>query len=264
MSPSTKIFRLSRAGWLYRFNELQGMLEWRRMLRHAKLWTIERPQDDLGWFALGIAYERTGRHGDQSASMYWFDLEPKIRSQDCPAANSAELIGAYKQAVRINPEFLGAWIRLGTAYAGTDQIANAMEAFQRSLLIDSTNVTALWGIGNCYLVTGQIRKAITAWDLMRSIETCFYRGDWNEYDGIAVESKESAAEICEHAQRSQPDNPGACCELCVAYWLCGRRDDMLKAYHRLRALEPTLADDFIARFVLPQEWRGHSGYRAYA
>ena len=68
---------------------------------------------------------------------------------------TAKAIEAYKQALRINPEYAGAWYNLGIDYYDANQTAKAIEAFQQALRINSDDAASLYNLGIAYHVLGQ-------------------------------------------------------------------------------------------------------------
>ena len=75
--------------------ELTKAKDWNGLLAHGQRWTQAEPENFVAYFALGHAYGGLERHD--------------------------EAIAAYREALRINPEYIGAWYNLGNAYARLDR-----------------------------------------------------------------------------------------------------------------------------------------------
>ena len=54
-----------------------------------------------------------------------------------------EAINCYKQALKIDPRNLSAWIKIGELYSHTNNIDEAMTIFHKVLELDPTNRIAL-------------------------------------------------------------------------------------------------------------------------
>jgi len=72
--------------WSERAIALRQMEEWKRLLDWCREWTKSEPQNAEAWNSLGVAYGKINRKDDA--------------------------IEAYRQALRINPDHLAAWINL--------------------------------------------------------------------------------------------------------------------------------------------------------
>ena len=57
---------------------------------------------------------------------------------------------AYKQAIRIDPDFLVAHISLGGVYVKLDRLDEAIEAFKQAIRIDPDLAVAHYGLGIAY------------------------------------------------------------------------------------------------------------------
>ncbi|PIV43517.1 MAG: hypothetical protein COS27_04730 [Nitrospirae bacterium CG02_land_8_20_14_3_00_41_53] len=124
-----------------------------------------------------------------------------------------EAIEAYKQAVRVNPDFTYAHAyahnRLGIAYSKSGMYREAMEAFKQAIRIEPDYAEAYNNLGKTYVELGMYREAI---------------------------------EACKQAIRIKPGFAMAHYGLGLTYLLIDNRGLALEQYKILKSLDPKLAD----------------------
>ncbi len=75
-----------------------------------------------------------------------------------------EAVTAAREALRLNPRSLRAYMQLGAAYSALDQMDRAVETYQRTLTIAPEFVWARYRLGLVYLQSGQRSLAVAAFN----------------------------------------------------------------------------------------------------
>lgn len=96
----------------------------------------------------------TSRRPDEAEQHYALGRAHKARN-DLPAAESA-----YRQALRLRPDFVNAWISLGILLRSTGRSAEAETCQREALRLEPENFQAALGLGNSLL--SQLRSAEAA------------------------------------------------------------------------------------------------------
>ncbi len=103
--------------------------------------------------------ETQARHTLQYAPRNWvarYDLATSLLNQRRPS----EAIPYLRLTVQDRPDRVEAWDNLGVALAQTGQLAEAVAAWQRILVLDGNNTQAHTNMGNLFLSTGQAGTAL--------------------------------------------------------------------------------------------------------
>ena len=79
-------------------------------------------------------------------------------------------IEACKQAINIDPDSAAAYMNLGFAYTNLGLHKNAIEACKQAIHIDPTNVNALYGLGVCYLLIGDKNSALNVYKILKELD----------------------------------------------------------------------------------------------
>ncbi|MBM4129177.1 MAG: tetratricopeptide repeat protein, partial [Nitrospira sp.] len=122
----------------------------------------------------------------------------------------AEAIDAYRQAIKMRPDYMEAYINLGIMYYRLGRYHEAIEAYQQALKRDPLSPSILNKLGTIYLILGEY--AITT-DAFRN------------------------------ALSSNPQNPETHYHLGIAYFLDGNKDAALEEYILLHRLDQRLAEN---------------------
>ncbi len=199
--------------WLNKAAELEKRKDWPAMIEHCHRWTKANSSSYMAWFGLGYAYDESGR--------------------------SVKAIGAYHQALRINPEYAEAWSNLGIAYYKSGQPAKAIEAYQQALRINPEYSGAWNNLGNAYDKSGQPPKAIEAYQQALRIDP-EYSGAWNNLCAayIDVSQTTKAIEACRQALRIDPKYAAAWDNLGNAYDKSGQFAMAIDAYQQALRINP--------------------------
>jgi len=113
------------------------------------------PDDLLAHNGLGEAYEALGGrkpfpNEDTARKNFW---------KEC----SENAVEAFKQVIRINPDYAKAHLELGNTYMNLGRNTEAIEAHRQAIRISPDYVDAHLGVGNAYYNLGRLTDAIEAY-----------------------------------------------------------------------------------------------------
>ena len=75
------------------------------------------------------------------------------------AGNTAEAIGAYEEAIRLDPDFAAAHNNLGAHYYFTHRLEDAERVLRRAIQLDPAYMEAYSNLGVVYLARGNLEEA---------------------------------------------------------------------------------------------------------
>jgi tetratricopeptide (TPR) repeat protein len=84
--------------------------------------------------------------------------------------DSDESIRLFRQAIEIDPKFVGSYIQLGYMLMGAGEVEPAIENFKKALEIDASYSLTNNNLGYCYLITLRVPDAIKCYEL--SLKLC--------------------------------------------------------------------------------------------
>jgi len=116
----------------------------------------------------------------------------------------SEAVEYYQKAIRLESDFLEAFINLGVAYYQLGKYSKAIDAYEKALYLDPHSSSLYNKLGSAYIIHGRFTNAL--------------------------ESFKKATEI-------EPENPVSHYNLGIAYYLNGERDAAFKQYAILKALD---------------------------
>lgn len=106
------------------------------MLAHCRRWTQAEPNNEWAWFSLGVAYRNLERY--------------------------REAIEAYREALRLKPDFATAWNNLGFAYQKMGRSREEIEAYQEALRLKPDFAGAWYNLAGAYARSGNRSAALEA------------------------------------------------------------------------------------------------------
>ncbi|MBM4299996.1 MAG: serine protease [Deltaproteobacteria bacterium] len=207
----------SKEGWEDRGRALEKAQDWPGMLAHFRRWTKAEPGNELAWFSLALAYSEMGRY--------------------------REAIEAYREALRLKPDFADAWNNLGVSYEKMGRYREAFEAFREALRLKPDYASAWNNLGNAYGNLGRHREAFEAFRealRLKPDDASAWNNLGNAYGNLG--RYREAIEAYREALRLKPDYASAWCNLAIAYALSGNRSAALEAVKELRRYDPQKAD----------------------
>ena len=101
-----------------------------------------RRSSDL--YNLGVAYGKLGR---------WQDA-----------------VEAYKQAIRIKPDFAEAHCNLGVAYGELGRSQDAIESYKQAIRIKPDYAEAHYNLGVTYFMTGDKGSALEEYEILKTLD----------------------------------------------------------------------------------------------
>jgi tetratricopeptide (TPR) repeat protein len=210
--------------WWKRAVALIEMKDWNGLLDWSLKWTAKNSKSALAWFSLGAACCNLNRYEDA--------------------------IEAFRQALRLNPQFADAWSNIGTSYTALDRYDDAIEAFRQALRVDPKNVEAWVGLGASYNWLGRKNDAIEAFRQALHINpkhVSAWLGLGATYTSLT--RYEDAIEAFRHALHLNPEYAEAWFGLGVAYFFSGNRTAALEVVQKLRNINSEMADELFNKIV---------------
>ena len=105
------------------------------------------------WYALGLVYRDWGKADDE--------------------------IQAYKQAIRLRPDYTSAYERLGSRYLKSKKYAEAIEIFKQLSIMKPGDANAPNSLGEAYLESGKLADAVEAFRHAIQLKPDFGRAYYN-------------------------------------------------------------------------------------
>ncbi|MBU1342703.1 MAG: tetratricopeptide repeat protein [Proteobacteria bacterium] len=101
------------------------------------------------------------------------------KQQDNSVEFSAKIL-QLEQYLEKNPKDAEAWTQLGNVFFDSDQVKNAIEAYEKSLAIEPGKIGVITDLGVMYRRNNQPQKAIEAFDKALSIDGSFETARFNK------------------------------------------------------------------------------------
>jgi tetratricopeptide (TPR) repeat protein len=164
----------------------------------------------------------------------------------------AKAIADYTEAIKLRPEFAGAWCALGSSYSGVGRNDDAIRAEQEAIRLDPRFGQAWLYLGITYHELGEDQKALQAYQQAVAVEPNSTES-WVMMADLYKDLHQYAemADCLEKAVRLDPSMPQPWFTLGEAYSAQKNREKVLEVYERLKNLRPDMADEFFRKFVLP-------------
>lgn len=156
-----------------------------------------------------------------------------------------EAIEAYQRAIKIKPEYAGAYYNLGIAYGHIGRWPDAIEADQQAIKISPDYAQAHYNLGIAYSNLGRWQDAIEASQQAIKIKPD-YAGAYNNL-GVAclrLGRLPEAEEAFRQTIRIKPDYVGAYNNLGIIYRALGRWQEASEAYQQAVRIKPDYADAY--------------------
>jgi len=200
---------------------------------------------------LGYNFESAGLDGEAIEA---FKEAIRIKPDFAEAHNSLgfsygklgmdkEAIEAYKQAIRIKPDYANAHFNLGVSYSKLGMNKEAIEAYKQAIRIKPDYAEVHFSLGLTYGMLGMNKEAIEAfkqaiWIKPDYAEMHFYLGA----NYAALGMKKEAIEGFKQAIRIKPDYAEAHYWLGVGYGELGMDKEAIEAYKQAIRNKPDYAE----------------------
>jgi tetratricopeptide (TPR) repeat protein len=122
--------------WPYGADALEKEQDWPGLLTWCRRWTQAEPGDEAAWLVLGFAYGKLSRHQEE--------------------------IEAYREALRLKPDYDLAWNNLGVAYGKLGRHQEEIEAYREALRLTPDYALAWYNLGLAYTNLGNRSAALEA------------------------------------------------------------------------------------------------------
>jgi tetratricopeptide (TPR) repeat protein len=165
------------------------------------------------YYNRGVAYYESGRYGGA--------------------------IEAYKQAIRIKPDFSEAHNNLGASYLELGRYDEAIEPLERAIRLKPDNASACYALGASYGELGRHNEAVKALKKALRLKPDYadaYYNLGNSYFKLGLHNE--AVEAYKHAIRIKPDYAEAYYNLGACYGQLSRYDEATEAYKQVLRLKP--------------------------
>jgi S1-C subfamily serine protease/Flp pilus assembly protein TadD len=212
--------------WLNGAAALQKSQDWPKLLAWCRLWSNLEPGDALAWASLALAYGEMGRH--------------------------REAIEAYREALRLKPDYHDAWYNLGTSYERMGRYREAIEAFREALRLNPDDAGSCCNLGVAYEKLGRHEEAIKVYREALRLKPDYSNAWYNLGTSYAKMGRyREAIEAFREALRLKPDYGNVWGALALAYAVSGNRSAALEAVRELRRYDPKGADELLNFIVKP-------------
>ncbi len=233
---------------------------WQGLLQLSQQWTKSEPGNTIAWFSLGVAqaglkqYDRAIRAYRESIRIRpeyadaWYNLGVAYFN----LKQHTQGMHAYQEALRLQPEGAEAWRGLGTAYSGLKQHDQAVHAYREPARIQPESADAWYNLGNAYYDLQQYDQALQAYRESLRIRPENVNAWYNlgvTYDEL--KQQDEAIRAYQEALRIQPGYAMAWYDLGRIYYFQGEREKVRDIYQTLRRLDPARAEKYFNALIMP-------------
>jgi Flp pilus assembly protein TadD/4-amino-4-deoxy-L-arabinose transferase-like glycosyltransferase len=208
----------------------------------------------MAYDRLGVVYDSLGR-GTEAIDAYKQSL--KIKPDYAEAYNNlgiaygnlgrgTEEIDAYKQAIRLNPDYADVYYNLGIAYGSIGRYAEAIDALRQTIKINPDLAGAHYNLGVAYGKLSRPAEAIEAYKQAIRVKPD-YAEAYNNL-GIAYSNLgryEEAINALKRAIKIKPDYANAHFALGFTYLSSGDKHSAMEEYEILKTLDAQMANNLL-------------------
>ena len=187
-----------------------------------------------------IALKDSKIEGYEDTAEYWFVLGYYLGE----AGMHKEAIEAYRQAIRIKPDYAVAHYNLGVAYGKSGMYREGIEALKQAIRIEPDHAKAHYSLGVAYGKSGMQKESIEAYKQAIRIKPDLAEAHNNL--GVAYGKSgmyKEEIEAYKQAIRIKPDYAKAHYNLGVTYLVIDGRGMALEEYKILKELDPQRAEE---------------------
>jgi protein O-mannosyl-transferase len=154
------------------------LTHWRDSISLCEYMLSKAPKVPLLYFNLGAAYGSLGRQQDEiEAYKQAIKIKPDYAEAYYNLGIACEELGrrqeaveAYKQAIRTKPDYMDAHINLGVAYYRLGRYQDAVEPYKQAIKIKPNFVLAHFNLGVAYSVIGDKEAALEEYKILKTLD----------------------------------------------------------------------------------------------
>jgi tetratricopeptide (TPR) repeat protein len=243
-----------RAGLKASYQEIAELRQWEMndetmlLVKHVNVVVEGRRENyvlDVSGINIGPAALRRIVSDDYAKALYLNNLGAMaLIENDLPTAY------AYlKYAISVEPRVIDSWVNLGVVFAHNDQLDEAIDAYQRALQIEPSNLSAMNNLYEIYLEKGDARAAQ---DIQTRVEK--HRRNNPYYlmylsqEALAVGQYEESISLAQRAIEQKEDDHLLYFALAMAQYQGGKKMAAENSMNRARELAPP---DRLATYTRP-------------
>jgi tetratricopeptide (TPR) repeat protein len=173
---------------------------------------------------------------------------------------------AYREALRLKPDYADAWYDLATAYVWSGQLQQSIEAYRETTHLNQNDAVAWAGLGFAFGSLGQIQQSIDAFREAVRLKPDYGKAWYNLGTAFLKASRvQESTDAYKQAVRLIPDYAEAWCGLGSAYHFGGQYQQSIDASREAIRLKPDYVDAWnnlaIAYDSLGQHQQASDAYR---
>jgi tetratricopeptide (TPR) repeat protein len=187
------------------------------LLKNAQVLTGRYPESSLAFYITGVAYGKLG----------FVD----------------EAVTAFRQAIKLKPDYIDAWNNLGWAYTLQGKFTDAIAAFQQAVDLSPTDPQAWSNLGRALTGQGRYAEAVTAYQKAIGLSPNYAEAHYNLGVALADEGQYiDALKALDKAIKLKPDFTEAWFNLGVVSQKQGQNSEAVVFYQQAIKLKPDYAD----------------------
>jgi tetratricopeptide (TPR) repeat protein len=130
------------------------------------------PENASYWYNLGITYKyrRLDSFGGACQPIIGASAARQAACSGLKRDSYKDVIEAFRQAIRIDPEYTKAWDNLGFTYSELSRYDDAIEAFRQAIRIDPKYADAWYNLAFTYALSGNRTASLDAIRELRRLD----------------------------------------------------------------------------------------------
>ncbi len=203
------------------------------------------------WNSFGLTYYESGKYKDAiDAYKQAIKVDPdytyahlNLGVAYLKSHMQKNAVQALKRLISIDPGDAMVHYNIGIAYCESDKYKDAIDAYKQAIMINPDFVDAHYNLGVAYYESGKYKDAIDAYKQAIKIDPDYTDAHLNL--GVAYlksHMQKNAIEALRRLIKIDPDNSDAHLNLCLAYLLLDDRDSAIEQYNILKNLDSEKAD----------------------